>query len=300
THGDGSIFSDTAGGGLNRQDALGKVLRINPLQSAGSPYTTPNNPFVSDPNTLDEIYTLGHRNPHHISFAQDSQGNSYAIVAEAGRDNIEEVNLLQPGGNYGWEDREGTFVHLNGGGYIDGVSALPANEWALNDYIYPVAQYDHDTTAGAGFVGSVIGGGFVIDNSVDPNLNGEYFFADFGSKSGHMYHADFSEMLAAHTQLADNELPSALTQATIYRAMLTLDADGDGVIDRTADNLNTLFDLSRNDVRFGMGPNGEMYITSKGTGELYVVTNSLPVPEPGSLALIGLGGLMLCRRRQNV
>lgn len=275
THGDGSVQSATAGGGLNPGDALGKVLWINPLAAAGLPYTTPDNPFVGVSGTLDEIYTLGHRNPHHISFAEDGAGNSFALVAEAGRDNIEEVNLLQAGGNYGWADREGTFVHLASGGYVNGVSPLPANEWELNDYIYPAAQYDHDASPGNGFVGSAVAGGFVINNASDPDLQGQYIFADFGFKSGHVYHADFTEILNAHTQLQDGELPSALTQADIFRLQLTLDSDGDGNVDRVANDLNTLLQLNRNDVRFGMGINGEMYLSSKQTGLVYLVTNSI-------------------------
>jgi len=275
-HGDGSVQSATAGGGLNAGDALGKILRIDPLQDGGDPYTTPNNPFLGDAGTLDEIYTLGHRNPHHLSFAQDGQGQTHILVAEAGRDNVEEVNLLQPGGSYGWSDREGTFVHNpGGGGYIDGVSDLPANEWQLNDYIYPVAQYDHDAEVGTRFHGSAIAGGFVIDNASDPDLQGQYLFADFGSLNGNVYHADFADILAAHTQLADGELPDQLTQAEIFRLHLTLDEDGDGDIDRVADNLNDLLQHSRNDIRFARGINGEMYISSKRTGLIYLVTNSV-------------------------
>lgn len=277
THGDGSVQSAIAGGGLVTDDALGKILRVNPLQDGADPYTTPGNPFNGTPGTLDEIYTLGHRNPHHISFAQDSLGNSHVIIAEGGRDNIEEVNLLQSGGSYGWSEREGTFIHnQSGGGYGlgNGVDSLPANEWQLNDYVYPAAQYDHDSNNGQGIVGSIIAGGFVIDNNVDPALQGEYIFADFGGKSGNVYQATFTEMLNAHTQLADGELPSALTQAPISRLQLTLDSNGDGAIDNTADNLNSLFGTGRNDARFGRGPNGEMFISSKQTGLVYLVTNT--------------------------
>lgn len=292
THGDGSVQSAISGGGQNRDDALGKVLRINPLQDGSSPYTTPNSPFVNDPTTLDEIYTLGHRNPHHISFAETPSGDTVPIVAEVGRDNVEEINLLQPGGDYGWSDREGTFVHnpnggSNGDGYgLDyGVSSLPANDWQLNDYVYPAAQYDHDASLGAGFVGSAVAGGFAIQNNSDPALSNQYIFADFAFKSGHVYHADVDELTNAHTQLADGELPTALSQATISRLSLTLDEDGDGVFDSVADDINTLLGVTRSDLRFGQGAGGEMYVSSKSTGKVYLVENTLPGPEFGSLAL---------------
>jgi len=68
-HGDGSVQSATAGGGFNI-DALGKILRINPAASGGNAYTVPaDNPFVGDSSMLDEVWSLGHRNPHHLAFA---------------------------------------------------------------------------------------------------------------------------------------------------------------------------------------------------------------------------------------
>jgi len=66
-HGDGSIQSATAGGGL-KNDALGKVLRIDPRASNGQPYRVPaDNPFVGDPSMIDEVYSVGHRNPQTTS-----------------------------------------------------------------------------------------------------------------------------------------------------------------------------------------------------------------------------------------
>jgi hypothetical protein len=228
---------------------------------------------------LPEIYTLGHRNPHHLSFARDANGDTHVIVAEPGRDNIEEVNVLQNGGNYGWSSREGTWVQLAGsGGYGVGVGIqpLPANEWQLNDFIYPAAQYDHNTSFGTGFAGVSIAGGFTIQNNSDPALQNQYIFLDHANANGRVYQAGLEDLLGAHTQLADGELPSTLTQATIRRLHLTLDTDGDGDIDRSADDMNTLLQQSRNDGRFGRGPDGQMFISSKTTGQVYVVNNSVP------------------------
>ena len=277
-HGDGSVQSTTTGGGAI-DNALGKILRINPLESGPNPYTTPGNVLAGQAGYLPEIYTLGHRNPHHLSFAKNANGDTHIIVAEPGRDNIEEVNVLENGGNYGWSSREGTWVQLAGtGGYGVGVGlqTLPANEWQLNDFIYPAAQYDHDANFGDGFVGSSIAGGFTIQNNSDPALQDQYIYLDHASKNGRVYQSDLYDLVGAHTQLADGELPAALTQAPISRLHLTLDSDGDGDIDRTADDMNTLLQVSRNDARFGRGPNGEMFISSKTTGLVYLVNNTVP------------------------
>ncbi|QDS99575.1 PQQ-dependent sugar dehydrogenase [Adhaeretor mobilis] len=276
----------------NAQDtmgALGKFLRINPLEDTANsnPYSVPGtNPFVNDPNTLDEIYTLGHRNPHTYSFAQDANGDSQIIVGEIGRNNIEEVNVLQAGGNYGWGPREGTFVHKqqnNSGGYGIGndIELLPSDEWQ-NGYTFPSAQYDH---VGMGVGGQAIAGGVVIDNGSDPALQGEYIFADFSTASGHAYQVSFDDLINAKTTLANGESPSLLTQAFVSRLMLTLDDDGDGDIDATADNFKSLFGEPRTDVRFGMGVNGEVYVSSKRTGNVYLVTNTTTIPEAPLLVL---------------
>ena len=150
-HGDGSVLSATAGGGQNN-DALGKILRVDPRRSAIHPYSIPaDNPFVDDPTMHDAVWSLGHRNPHHLAFGRDRRGMTILVAAEPGRDNVEEVNLIVRGGDYGWSEREGTFVHRSeGGGRLDGIAPLPADDWR-NGYVYPAAQFAHVGERGRGF-----------------------------------------------------------------------------------------------------------------------------------------------------
>ncbi|MDX1964029.1 MAG: PQQ-dependent sugar dehydrogenase [Pirellulales bacterium] len=287
THGDASVQSATAGGGQNRNDALGKVLRIDPLQAGNQRYTTPGNPFNNDPSTLDEIYALGFRNPHNLAFAKDATNQSKLIVVDIGRDNMEEVNLIEAGGNYGWSNREGTFVHLPGGGYINGVAPLPANEASLG-YIYPAAQFDHDAITGQGFVGVAVAGSHVIANGSDPNLQGQYIFGDFG-QTGKIYTAKFDDMLDAVTKLdpldPTRDHPSELTQAPISQLRLEFDHDNNPLTPALLhDTFTSLIGNSRTDLRFGEGDAGELYLSSKRNGTIYLATNT--VPEPSALALV--------------
>src|SRR5207244_362657 len=69
-------------------------------------YTIPMaNKFASDgdPKTLGEIYAYGFRNAHRLSW--DTDGTMFA--SDIGMNNVEEINIVRNGENYGWMKREG-------------------------------------------------------------------------------------------------------------------------------------------------------------------------------------------------
>lgn len=89
--GDGFDYREKA----QRLDShLGKIVRIN---SDGS--VPQDNPFVGRDSALPEIYSYGHRNVQGIVFDSRS-GRLYAH--EHGPRGGDELNLIEPGGNYGW------------------------------------------------------------------------------------------------------------------------------------------------------------------------------------------------------
>jgi hypothetical protein len=291
THGDSNVKESSNDDPQHLDNALGKMIRINPLQSGASRYTIPaSNPFAfsNDPAVLKEIYAYGLRNPHTFSFNRDSNNNIDILAGDIGRNNVEEVNLIVGGANYGWPEREGTFVHLQlpdsdpNEGYITGVSALPANE-ATFGYQFPVAQYDHNAGYSEISTGSAIATGFVIRNGSDPNLNNQLILADFSYRDGLVYHADFDQMLGAVTKLNAND-PSRdqlgeLTQAVLHKLHLALDQDNNpNTPPHIFDSFLGLLNASRADTRFGEGTLGEMYISSKVNGTIYLVTSSVPLP----------------------
>ncbi len=273
-HGDGSVTSAIAGGG-QRNDALGKILRIDPRSSGARSYTVPaDNPFIGDPTMLDEVYSLGHRNPHHLSFGRHN-GDTLLIAAEAGRDNAEEINLVEAGGDYGWPQREGTFVHLPNGGIVTGVTPLPVDD-ARFGFTYPAAQYGHEGPLGSSFVRQAVAGGFPVSNGSP--LSGQYLFSDF-AVSGTLYHSAIARLTSAQTT-GD---PARLTQAPIGVVEVLFDHDRNpatpalpraDLADVFDDSPN--YETTRADVRFGQGPGGELYITSKRNNTVYLVTSSLP------------------------
>jgi glucose/arabinose dehydrogenase len=95
---DGTLFIGTGDAGVpdlaqDRRSLAGKVLRIT---FDGRP--APGNPFPGSP-----VFTLGHRNVQGLAF--DSAGRLWA--SEFGQNDVDELNLLRPGRNYGWPIHEG-------------------------------------------------------------------------------------------------------------------------------------------------------------------------------------------------
>ena len=289
-HGDGSTQSADPGGGQN-SDGRGKILRIDPLIDGANSYSVPaTNPFVGDAGMLDEVYALGFRNPHNLSFA-DSPDGPQLIVADIGRSNVEEVNIVAAMGNHGWSEREGTFVHINaGGGNINGVDPLPANE-ADFGFTYPVAQFGHDVPAGSTFSGQAIVGGHVIANG--SVLDGEYIFGEFAT-TGRLFHANYDDMLAAVTMLDPmdpaRDEPGELTQATVEEFTVLFDHDNDPMtasllrssMEDVIDDEPTYSGGGRADLRMGEGPGGELYILNKRNGYIYIATSTLRTPGDGN------------------
>jgi glucose/arabinose dehydrogenase len=194
--GDGGAGDDVAdghgatGNGQNINTVHGSILRIDPLDpmtTTGSldaiglngQYRVPaDNPFVGV-DGVDEIYAYGFRNPWRFSFHPDTGD---LIVGDVGQNEIEEIDIVHAGGNYGWNLKEGTFRFDSATGTVnDDMTALPAG------LIDPAAQYDHDD-------GITVIGGFVYRGSAIPELWGKYVFGDFSSgfflADGRLLYAD--------------------------------------------------------------------------------------------------------------
>jgi glucose/arabinose dehydrogenase len=164
------------GNGQNLETVHGSLLRIDPLGltgaiSANGEYSVPSdNPFVGA-DGHDEIWAYGFRNPFRFSF--DDAGR--LIVGDVGQNDIEEVVIVEAGGNHGWRLKEGSFRFVpNGverGFVIDNFDGLPP------DLIDPVIQYDHDE-------GLSVIGGFVYTGAALPALAGKYVFGDFSTSFG--------------------------------------------------------------------------------------------------------------------
>ncbi|MDI5933617.1 PQQ-dependent sugar dehydrogenase [Halomonas kalidii] len=76
-------------------DHAGSILRLTETGDVPE-----DNPFVDDEATLDELYTLGNRNPQGLTVAAD--GTIWST--EHGPRTGDELNRLEPGENYGWPE----------------------------------------------------------------------------------------------------------------------------------------------------------------------------------------------------
>ena len=243
---------------------IGAILRIDPRSPSVSKgtkglgdYTIPSsNVFAADgdPKTMGEIYAYGFRNAHRLSW-DPTDGTMFAN--DIGMDNIEEVNIVRNGGNYGWMKREGTFENgmIRPGGALNQLYELPADVLdgkVKEEFIYPVAMYDHDE-------GRAISGGFVYTGKIAA-LRGKYVFGDV--QRGRVFVSDVAAL-----KKADDGVPR--TVAPIEEVQLfTRDAGGA----RTNVSFQELVDksmgtkLTRADLHFGVGRDGELFLTSRQDG----------------------------------
>lgn len=155
--GDGGSGGDPQGNGQNPKTLLGAMLRLDvDKPAAGKNYGIPPGQ-PAGPGWLPEIFAIGLRNPWRFSV----DGPSGQIwVADVGQNQWEEIDLLELGGNYGWNQVEGNHCYLPG--------CKPS------DFKGPVFEYDHT-------LGKSVTGGVVYRGQANPSLKGAYIFGDYVS-----------------------------------------------------------------------------------------------------------------------
>ncbi len=161
---DGGLF-----GGLFRIDvdqrggSISHPIGRQPADGKTANYFIPNsNPFVGQPNVLEEYYAVGLRSPHRMTYDPES---GRAFIGDVGAGDREEVDIIEPGDpaglNFQWPLIEGLHGDLQGA-HI-GVSKPP------------VIDYDH------GEGNAVIGGVVYRGRRWADDLRGRYLFGDNGT-----------------------------------------------------------------------------------------------------------------------
>lgn len=161
--GDGGKANDPLQSGQDLSKLLGSILRIDVDSRTGDlAYGIPaDNPFVDKAGAWPEIYAYGLRNVWRMSF--DSKTGAL-WAADVGQNDWEEVNIIVPGGNYGWSQREGGHRFT-----LNGEGSQPRA-----DLIDPLIEYPHTDDWGKS-----VTGGQVYRGSGTPELDGYYLYGDY-------------------------------------------------------------------------------------------------------------------------
>ena len=177
-------YADNGGGNGQdtEQNLLGNILRID--IDHGSPYGIPrNNPFVGR-RGLDEIYAYGLRNPYRMSF--DMKHGHRLLAVDAGQGLWEEVSIIERGGNYGWNVREGTHCFDAENNRVSPPDC-PRAEQAPSPHAgtplrNPIIEYANTANTAAPAetrLGVTVIGGHVYRGDRIEKLEGRYVFGDF-------------------------------------------------------------------------------------------------------------------------
>ncbi|NQV07195.1 PQQ-dependent sugar dehydrogenase [bacterium] len=154
-------FGDADLGDRSAQDTdslFGTIARID--VDTGDPYAIPaDNPFPD--GAAPEVWAHGLRNPWRFSIDADS---GLMFIGDVGQKSVEEINVYdisaEDAPDFGWPDFEGTSCFL------------PSDSCQQEGWVSPVFEYTHDE-------GCAVTGGFVYRGEAIPELDGQYFFADW-------------------------------------------------------------------------------------------------------------------------
>jgi glucose/arabinose dehydrogenase/mono/diheme cytochrome c family protein len=165
---------------------LGCILRIDPAgrNSKNGKYGIPSdNPFVNepDPRTVKEIYAYGFRNPHRLAW--DANNGNRMLATDIGESNIEELNIIEKGGDYGWPGTEGNFGIAT---KKDLKTVFRLKPGEVGPYKKPFAQYDHED-------GKAISGGSLYEGDIAA-LKNKYVFGDI--VNGKLFYVNIDPLLS--------------------------------------------------------------------------------------------------------
>ncbi len=229
----------------SKASPLGTIMRIDPRgsNSRNGQYGIPfDNPFVNEgaPEDWPEIYAWGFRNPHRLTWQPHDP--DHMLATDIGYRAFEEINVIKPGQDYGWNVREGNLV-------IDPArlheeSVIP---WDQPDpeYAKPLAVYSHRE-------GFAVIGGHIYRGRAEA-LTGRYVFGDI--ITGRIFVLDPQSGASRPLEIGELEL---------------IDPDG------KRGTLRGWMPNGRIDLRFGEDRRGDLYIMTKLDGKIRRVTEFVP------------------------
>jgi glucose/arabinose dehydrogenase len=195
--GDGGSGGDPEENGQNLETLLGTILRIDVDHAAGGKnYAIPtDNPFANNSEGYrEEIYAYGLRNPWRFGFDPE---NDWLWTGDVGQNAYEEIDIIENGGNYGWNIMEGFHCFE------------PSSDCDQEGLILPIWEYGRS----GGDIS--VAGGFVYRGPTMASLEGLYVYADYAS--GRIWTLDFSDL--------DDPVNTELLQAPFQISSFGTDQD---------------------------------------------------------------------------
>ncbi len=226
---DGMLFLCVGDGGMRNGVHLlsqkltswcGKVLRLDVDARTGSrPYGIPSdNPFLDTPNAAPEIWAYGLRNPWGATI---DPGTGLLYLADVGQDLYEEINLIEKGGNYGWNYKEAAHEFIGREPLMAALgqqkAAAPPKDAVLIDPVHEYGRAD----------GFSITGGYVYRGEAIPALRGGFLYGDWRSGNLWSLHYDSAQgKVVANHQI---EKPADPQNPTVQPTAIHPDENGEPI-----------------------------------------------------------------------
>ena len=256
---DRSLFScviridvDQRGGAISHAPTKRPLNEVSPTWPR---YYVPNdNPFVGQPNALEEMFAIGLRSPHRMTI---DPVTGRIFIGDVGNGAREEVSVIEPndppGLNFQWSTIEGKGGGLTGS--FIGTSKPP------------IIDYAHSSQDG-----SCVIGGYVYRGSEFPELYGKYIFGD--NMSGIIWYLDESVSPAVKVSLAVLPDGPGPNSGNDYRGLgsFGLDANGELYMCRLSSTEGRIYKLQRG----GPPPGAPLPATLGATGLFSDLTSLTP------------------------
>lgn len=196
----------------------GKVLRIDVnTRTASRPYGIPeDNPFLTTPLACPEIWAWGLRNPWGAAIDPET---SQFFLADVGQDLFEEINLIEKGGNYGWNFREASHDFPWRQTLMEslGMKNEVPKDVVLLDPIHEYSRVD----------GLSITGGYVYRGQKIPALRGHFLYGDWRFGNLWALHYDAKTGAVVNHQI---EKPADLSKPTVQPTGFFPDEKGEPLV----------------------------------------------------------------------